>query len=585
MRYKKFTIQNYRGITNPLAIDVGENSLIPIIGINECGKTTILQAIYCFDFINDKEYKEKHITNTLNLYQTSDANPPLISASIELKVKELEKVFEEFNQSEVKKVEESKKTGKNYIPKSVNSNELINQFSDSIEIQRDLTTLEYSVISPNVEIPNAVIKEIIRHAPYILYNDDFMDRPPNTIDIPDEKPDSLKDWLAIFERLFNATNPNYSLFSLIQEDDERRRLSIISDVEEVLNKKLSKAWKTFLLSNHGALYVKLILRRNEKPIKLEIQIIEKMGKRERFFDVADRSKGFLWFFNFVMKLEFNPKVVGNTKDTIFLLDEPGSYLHSTAQEKLCNKIKEISEKSGVVIYCTHSHHLLNPDFIPLNKVYIVEKEREKNIKATPLPQIKFKKDNLNAYQPIHDALQIPSFDLYDSTSKIVAVEGIYDKYSIQLFCEINNHIVILPGTNADSIVKNIQYLNGFSRIYTAIWDNDAEGRDKLEKARKIFGDIESEKFDKLPAKGLSDRKMEQMYENNDLEKISLLLDLPKEANYEKIISMLFFSKKSKIEKAKSLLSKETKENFSILSDIIKKRLKIAEELNQISLEK
>ena len=52
MRYKSFTIENYRAIKDKVIIDL-EKRVIPLVGINECGKTTILQAIFCFDYGND----------------------------------------------------------------------------------------------------------------------------------------------------------------------------------------------------------------------------------------------------------------------------------------------------------------------------------------------------------------------------------------------------------------------------------------------------------------------------------------------------------------------------------------------------
>ena len=53
MRYKQFVINHYRAITGPLKIDVDKRTLTPIIGVNESGKTTILHAIFAFDYYND----------------------------------------------------------------------------------------------------------------------------------------------------------------------------------------------------------------------------------------------------------------------------------------------------------------------------------------------------------------------------------------------------------------------------------------------------------------------------------------------------------------------------------------------------
>ena len=257
----------------------------------------------------------------------------------------------------------------------------------SFTIQRNLTTKLYSFLDPGLRdlepnVQDAFAKYLIRLLPYILYNDDFTDRPETSTDIPSAKPEHLSGWLSIYETLFHITNANYSLFSLIAEKDDRRKESILSDVQEHLNNTLTEAWKTFHLGKKEAISVKLTLIPNPSGaaslFKLNVRIVEKLGTKDRFFDVIDRSKGFLWFYNFVMKLQFNPKVLGR-RQTIYLLDEPGSYLHSSAQEKLCAKIKEISDSQGFVIYCTHSHHLLNPDRIPLKFcLYCGKRERQES---------------------------------------------------------------------------------------------------------------------------------------------------------------------------------------------------------------
>jgi predicted ATP-dependent endonuclease of OLD family len=55
MHYVSFMVSKYRAINN-LEIKL-DSKLIPLVGINECGKTTILQAIYSFDYLN-RRYRE-----------------------------------------------------------------------------------------------------------------------------------------------------------------------------------------------------------------------------------------------------------------------------------------------------------------------------------------------------------------------------------------------------------------------------------------------------------------------------------------------------------------------------------------------
>ena len=53
MKYISFTINKYKAVSSPVKIDIDKERLIPIIGVNECGKTTILKAILAFDYYND----------------------------------------------------------------------------------------------------------------------------------------------------------------------------------------------------------------------------------------------------------------------------------------------------------------------------------------------------------------------------------------------------------------------------------------------------------------------------------------------------------------------------------------------------
>ena len=580
MKYLAFRIWKYRGIGKELVINIENNSLVPLVGINECGKTTILQAIFSFDAVNDNEYDGNHLIDTLNLYHTSDSQPPFVGADIQITRPELLSFIQGHNYVEEHKASEKVKQGVAYEKKLIDEN-IAKQTAGKITIYRNLDTLSYGFIGNDFKVLNPIAIKLVQSLPYILYNDDFMDRPPNYVEIPDEEPKSKSGWLGIYERLFTKTDRSYSLFKLSKEENERRRDSILSDVQEELNRSLTKAWKTFLLGNKGSITVRLKITNSEElgsTKRLEIRIVEKIGHKERHFNVVDRSKGFLWFFNFVMKLEYNPKIIGIKKDTIYLLDEPGSYLHSTAQEKLCRKLKQISEKEGNVIYCTHSHHLLNPEHIPLNKIYIVEKGKDKNIKANPLNKVKLKGELINAYQPILDALQIPSFSFYGSSKPVIAVEGIYDKYAITLMLNNEDKYELMPGTCANSIIKNIQYLNAFSKTYIAIWDNDQEGQKEFRRASKIFGDFEAKKFDLLPLLGAKKRRMEQMFEISDLEIVKNSLGLPLNADYEKVISNLRYANTRKKKEIIGKFSGDTVERFKILDGIIEKRIKEAEKM-------
>jgi len=613
MRYLSFSISNYRAIESVLTLDLTKSLLIPLVGLNECGKTTILQAIYAFDYSNDNENEGRHLKDTKNLYQTTEKGEPVITATIEIKFGDLKSIIdnaiEHYNEKIEKEINDLRKEidedennddvdenvkeirekilhlQKTLIPIDLKFDKT--KFNNQIVLSRNLNTKTYSLDSiagfPENFSYHSLGQDIVAKMPYILYNDDFMDRPLNSIKIPDIEPSVISGWLAIFDRLFEMSTDGHTLFSIVKETDSRRRDAILSDVQEYLNATLTKAWKQFSLSSTNNITINLKLAPlNEKGYSnvLEIKIVEKIGNKDRFFDVIDRSKGFLWFYNFVMKLEFNPKVIsGNEKHTVYLLDEPGSYLHYSAQEKLCKKIVDISSKHGTVIYCTHSHTLLNPEIIPLNNIYIIEKDKSKKIKAIPLTKFQSKIENNSAFQPIYEALQISAFQYGTRNSKIIVVEGIYDKYAIELMVELSD-TSILPSTSANSIIKNIQFLNAYGKTYIAIWDNDEEGRKQYSAAKKFFGEFEAERFDLLPLLGKAKRRMEDMFDDDDYKLIRQELGLEEAVPYEKLISTLYFSKKKIKNSIRLKLSEETQKRFSILKDIIDKKIEISEKQNK-----
>ena len=561
MKYLKFTIENYRAIREKITIDLSPR-IIPLVGVNECGKTTILQAIFCFDYINDEEYDGQHLQNIDNLYSTVSTGDCVVSAVIECTREDLVAC--------VKNVMTEKKSN------NINDSSLgvMQQFIDtkdkitSITMSRNISNerrYTCSLFEEYSDVENDLLcREIIQKMPYTLYNDDFNDRPTSKVSLTE---DTDSGWLGIFERVFHSTNKEYSLKS-IAKNDERRRKSIISEVESYLSNTLTDAWGKFSPTKNQ-IAISLEIRPEENNLLIYIKE-RPMGKSEKYFKVIDRSKGFIWYYNFIMKIRFNPKQAGYSKDTIFLLDEPGSYLHQTAQEELCKKLCDIAKNEGVVIYCTHSPQLLLPSIIPFNTIQIVEKRQGNNICLDSITT----KNNLSskrntAMQPVFQALMIPEYQLISSDEMIICVEGIYDKYCIEIFCNIKDNVRILPGVSAESILENISYLIAYNKEYLALWDNDREGKKVLGKAKVKFGLEESKRFALLPdIKNRGKIRMEEMIASEDYHKLCKCLKLPDDTSYENIICSLYYSDTKIRKSAIRELGNETKCNFEALNTII-----------------
>jgi len=601
MRYSKFHIENYRAIKGKLTVDLSSR-IIPLVGVNECGKTTILQAIFCFDYYNDEENKGYHLQNIDNLYRTVSDGDCIISAEITCTREDLVKCVqnairekEKAIATEAAKAAAAAETVLTTTPVNPNTPvtppapvtpkkdaniELMEQFVESkgkitsIIINRNISKKGryYSCDlfdEMSLNDGNLICRKIINALPYILYNDDFNDRPVNSISLEEKERDS---WYDIFERVFNSTNKDYTLASIL-DNDERRRKSILSDVEFFLGNTLTEAWSKFSPEKKQ---ISISLEMEADRNALEIYIKEQpKGMPERFFKITDRSKGFIWYYNFIMKIRFNPKQTeGVQKETIFLLDEPGSYLHETAQADLCKKLSDIAKKEGFVIYCTHSPQLLLPQIIPLNNILIVEKQKGTDIGVTPVSiKNNTSSKRKTAMQPIYEALQLPEYEVVGSEKKILCVEGIYDKYCIESFCTIPTDIRLFPSVSAGSIVQNIPYFIAYQKKYMALWDNDPEGRKKQKQAREHFGEVEGKNFALLPDRQSKGKvMMEDMIALSDYDLLRTSLNLSDDADYNTIVSTLYFLSGAKRAKIVQNISQETKDNFNALQSVIDKHL-------------
>ncbi|MDE8340256.1 AAA family ATPase, partial [Erysipelothrix rhusiopathiae] len=571
----------------------------PIVGMNESGKTTIIEAIYAFDNGNDELNNGSHVNEIKNQYSVINNKDAKISFHIKdnivpyfiiyieeqmemiyldvenhcNKIIDISKNNESYESQlvDIKEIiEESRaqKKGKLYkgtfekfnsLLESVNNDPEYKEYRlsfdsneasilticlkklETIKVFRNLTsqfleideyvitrvfpdgkkelsyyTLENSNI-PELEdktyydsVIDEIVKSVMLSLPQLIYIDEFSKPPKSRIQLNDKN----DYWYKIFNNVFKQV----SLKNYNQEVDITKMLDLeknnqdmfLEDVSLTLSNTFKNAWKD-LKTDKENIKFKLDLNTESQTFidpesneekkgnvnVLSIRIVEvKEGLSYSISELSSRSKGFIWYYNFIMNTNFIPSYKKNANCTIFLIDEPGAYLHSTAQTELLNNLV-YQAVDNYIIYTTHSPALLNPDIVPSNNILIAHKE-DKNIIVSNITNYKSNisnKDRTHALEAVYDALRIPMYDqVYTENVKVICVEGIYDLYFLKLFCNLDSDVRIFPGTGAQSIYKNISYFITYSIPYICIWDNDPEGVKCLEAAQKFYGPIESQKM-------------------------------------------------------------------------------------------
>lgn len=501
MKYLSFDIYNYRAIEFA-KVEVS-NNLIPVIGINESGKTTALQAILAFDRNKDRYNKGAHLIYENKYIIKSEDKPQFkIVANILIENNEdLEFLSKKLNLTLAD--ETYKKLNKFFTEQKIIT--LARIFDDSKRIYVvENGELLLSTKKHQTELADALYERL----PLILYFDDFSDRVPESIEfsinletqeISDGKKD---DWQSIVEEIFKRGGGGITLGDFIKMNSADDKDGLLNDIQDTLDEEVIEDWKKLkqnaenLADESEDLRLKLQCRFSEDKtsVNFNFKVEDRTIKKGRMFNVTERSKGFQWFFNFIVKLKFNPKYQENQKGAIYLLDEPGSYLHTSAQEELLNKLKEISD-TNTILYCTHSQYLLDPEIINIARIRIAKKDNGK-IQVLPFSSA----GTINgqgALTPLYQALHLKSGALNQRIDYPVITEGITDYY---LFNMLKKHlnffdekISFIPGGGATHLRDLISQAIAFSKDYLVLLDSDKEGRDAYDTYKSFFGDLEIKK--------------------------------------------------------------------------------------------
>ncbi|MEG0192430.1 MAG: AAA family ATPase [Stenotrophomonas sp.] len=208
---------------------------------------------------------------------------------------------------------------------------------------------------------------------------------------------------------------------------------------------------------------------------------------ESKFAINERSLGFRWFFSFLLFTGFNR---GKERKTIFAFDEPAANLHAKAQAELLASFSKIASSGNKIIYSTHSHHMINPRW--LGSAYIVENSaldydgedsfgldsNPTNISATAYRNFVSKYPSRSSYfQPVIEKLEYVAPDIV-GTGPYLIVEGITDFYalSIAYSTEKNRRFSIIPGTGSGAAGPLVSQLMGQGVRFSILLDDDKEGK-------------------------------------------------------------------------------------------------------------
>lgn len=518
MRYTKFLIKNFKGINN-LTIDLSKqpNSRIyTFIGLNESGKTTILEAINVIE--NKNGYDRNTAHKLIPKHLKANFNDKVsVQAIVEVDAEDNNRIAIKFNELGYK----------NYQP--------IDHFSInatcSFENSKVKKTVTYWDFSPKVCKANGkkyikldaesedwqyMVKYIRNNLiPRIVYYENLLFKFPERIYLTGERSNNntFKPYKDIIEDIVQGIISNGSIQTSLVENyisNESGAQDIFDAIKSRLQDKISRevfsSWGQLFNSSDlkASIEMRFGMEQAEKggeDFYLEIKIKENTD----LFYISERSLGFQWFFSFLFFILFRKNRKTDLGETLFLLDEPASNLHSTAQKKLLETFEKLvgdKDKPLKLLYTTHSHYMINPKW--LEGAFVVKNEAinynnpfgdlsTTNIKA--IPYKKFVADYPNQqdyYQPVLDALDYQP-GLLEKIPNVVITEGKNDFYTLSYFNEVilerrYKGINLMPEAGSSKNTTVIQLYMAWNKSFMILLDGDKAGIKSKNEYIKLFGE-------------------------------------------------------------------------------------------------
>lgn len=498
MYLAKVTVHKYKSFVTEQTFEV-EKGITRIVGKNESGKSALLEIIAKtnyfennadFKFSKDLDYPRSELTKVNN------DNPKAITCIYAIEQEDKDKIEEEFAPNIITSDEFSITTyydnSHAYTPFPVNflvfknwiieKNDIGDQGKELLESATDFDSLEDIA---NKETNISGMEEIAKYLAEIRKIEGNFSPLENYILSTFILPKLPKFWyfsdyFSLPYRInlndLNKKNVNGSMTN--EEYKIVRALFELSGlhVEDVLTEANFESFKAKLEATSNSITDDMFeyWTTNES---LEICFdIEHVSAENRFLNIRikntkhrvtlplkNRSKGFLWFFSFLVWFS---KIQGDNKSKyILLLDEPGLSLHATAQNDLLRFIDEKLAPNYQVFYTTHSPFMI--DSQKLNEVRTVYDSQDPK-KGSIVSDAIEEKDSDTLF-PLQAALGYTiAQNLYISPRNLL-VEGVSDLVYLTHFSSIlktenreglEDNITIVPVGGADKIATFISLMRG-----------------------------------------------------------------------------------------------------------------------------
>jgi len=481
MYLSKITLTNYRGVKERREINLSRFS--SIVGKNDAGKTILLNAIATFldvrnYAITSTDFNEIDHPITMEFVFTSSELIEMLKTKISSKVKKnegLDEFVQDFIFEEtINYKREVHNQGKSWTSEYILLNDFVKEDLRGIYFKSD-EEISIIIANNNIQIPvegkgrNSKAEKI----KYIKLH--FSNEPKDNYWILDDmKIGLLFPDVEMFKADYGLeADTKFKTASVTEIEDyfirEQSRLDVFQNEINTEMQKEAAILKSYMQEYTSNLQdIDITPNIAWKDAIKSVDVSFQFNGDNKFIPMTHKGTGYRRLFMVARFRYLAEKNKGN--NIIYLIEEPETFLHPTAQQDLLKALKELSLDNQVI---TTTHSPVFAGATDVNGVILCTKDGQsnyENVIGGNEQEFLFK---------IIDELGIkPSFNLRDNFDKILFVEGqddgtFYKLIASRLLNMDLKNILILPcgGSSVESFI-NIEYFKKNGRELFLILDSD-----------------------------------------------------------------------------------------------------------------
>lgn len=531
LRYVEFRFKNFKGIedlTLPLTGDV-----TTLIGLNESGKTTVLEAIFCFtygaenlDMLDPGMASMRDPERWVPISKRGNFNDAIeIVAKLELDASD-QRAYRAYMRQEhgltVSQVPEFLTIIERYDFENSRLSKP-SKFWPDLHVEgvtgKQKKPRTYGSKTPQWQ---GAVNHFKAELPSIWYFPNFLFELPERFDLAELEQTAARSdedernqfyrltFERVLEQIGDGANLNTHVVDRLESNDRadvRSLSAVLLGMGREITKTVFEGWNRIFGRAPTAQEVDITADRDEETGASFLEL--KIKGPDGYFDLSERSLGFRWFFMFLLMTSYRG-LSSERSGVVFLLDEPASNLHSSAQAELLKSFESLAQ-SCQLIYATHSHHLINlrwldSAFVVSNAAlgdlsledYLTANTRGRTqISATPYRRfVSENPDRTSYFQPVLEVLELRPSPL-ELVPSVVITEGKSDFYYLRYLVDVlgvSPDVRVIPGTGAGSLDVVVRLYVGWGKEFLLLLDGDKEGQKQRDRYIDEYGPLVADRI-------------------------------------------------------------------------------------------